>query len=307
MTALAARLPFAYYPSTAEIELAFDKSADLLQEHLGGVFRPAADTTALKPETLKPGLTWATYDGKKLPDDLAKATPTAKAAPLPPDFTLHITNCQVLPWTTWATSTLDLEQPYRAGKPFPPDYTRAMTSGRHTGVVAHGMYPLANYNDYRDKKTSAWTEEEALADWGMYQVHEVRSSFFADWRQEWKQWRRFRDAMRSAGYGHPQARIINYWQPADPVSVRGAKDVAWLAIVPPPDAKVPAGVLGAVLLQSYADGGTRAAVTWKGANVLLDHLTRRAVGSGGENVPVDLPGRFATRLLWALERPEAAP
>ena len=77
VTALAARLPFAYYPSTGEAELAFDKSADLLQEHLGGVFRPAADTTALKPETLKPGLTWATYDGKKLPDDLAKATPTA--------------------------------------------------------------------------------------------------------------------------------------------------------------------------------------------------------------------------------------
>ena len=230
-----------------------------------------------------------------------------KAGALPLDFTVHITTCQVLPWTTWATSTLDLEQPYRPGKPFPPDYTRAMTSGRHAGLVAHGMYPLANYNDYRDKKTSAWTEEQAVADWAMYQVHEVRSSFFADWRQEWKLWKSLRDALRSAGYGSAQAHVINYWRSEDPVSVRDANDVAWLAIVPPPDAKVPAGVLGLVLLQSYAEGGTRTTVTWKGAKALLDHRTRQAVGNGGENVAVDLPGRFGTRLLWALERPDAAP
>jgi hypothetical protein len=42
VSAVAARLPFAYYPTTREIELAFDKSADLLAEHLGGGFRPAA-------------------------------------------------------------------------------------------------------------------------------------------------------------------------------------------------------------------------------------------------------------------------
>ena len=220
----------------------------------------------------------------------------AKIPPLPLDFTMHVTNCQVLPWTTWATSTLDLEQSYRSGKPFPPDYTRAMTSGRHAGVIAHAMYPLANYNDYRDQKTSKWTEDEALADWAMYQVHEVRSSFFADWRSEWKQWKSFRDALVKAGYG-ADGKVINYWQPQLPISVEGAPDVTWLGVVSPVG-KLP-GVLGAVLVQSYAADTIQATVTWKGATALVDQRTRQVVGTGGK-ATVDLPGRFGTRLLWAV-------
>jgi len=208
---------------------------------------------------------------------------------------------------TWCTNLLDLEQPYRPGKPFPPDYTRAMTSGRHAGIIAHGMYPLANYNDYRDKQTNKWTEEQTLADWAMFQVHEVRGAFYADWRSEWKQWKSFRDALKAVGYGGSQARVINYWRPEEPLAVQASKDVAWLGVVPSAEAHAPQGVRGVVLLQSYAENSVKAAVTWKGAKALVDHRTRQAVGEGGETVTVELPGRFGTRLLWAVETPDAIP
>ena len=70
ITPLAALLPFAYYPSVGEIELAFDKSAPLLSEYFGDAPRPAAN-----PDKLTPGLLWATYPDGKLPNDWGKAVP----------------------------------------------------------------------------------------------------------------------------------------------------------------------------------------------------------------------------------------
>ncbi|MCX7934179.1 MAG: hypothetical protein N3A66_02845 [Planctomycetota bacterium] len=251
-----------------------------------------------------------------------------KISPLPLDFTIHATNCKILPWHTWCTNILDLEQPYRTDPsrkprqqpardgswmsqsegvrlPFPPDYTRAMTSGRHIGTISHGMFPLANYNDYRDQVTSKWTEEMALADWAMYQVHEVRSGFYADWRSEWKQWKSFRDALKKAGYGSQKERVINYWQPQPPVAVQSGPEVTWLAVVAP-EAEAPPGVLGAILLQSYAEDGTKAAVTWQGAKALVDHRTQKKI-TESDSASLELPGTFGTALLWAMSDAAAAP
>jgi hypothetical protein len=207
VTPLASRLPFAYYPTTREIELAFDKEAELLHEHLAGVPRQERNPFVLDGERDGAAGLWGLRDYYKRVWKQIQRLERDRVPPLPLDFTIHATNCMLLPMHTWCTNILDLEQPYRKGKPFPPDYTRAMTSGRHAGVVAHGMYPLANYNDYRDAATNTWTEEQALADWAMYRVHEVRSSFYADWRQEWKQWKSLRDAMAKAGYGDPKALV----------------------------------------------------------------------------------------------------
>jgi hypothetical protein len=179
-----------------------------------------------------------------------------------------------------------------------------MTSGRQVGVIAHGMFPLANYNDYRDPATSKWTEEQALADWAMFQTHEVRGTFYADWRQEWKQWKSHRDALVACGYGSPQATVINYWQPVPPVKVSGSATVTWIAVLPPA-ASPPPDVLGVILLQSYAQDGARATVAWTGARALVDHRTRQAVGGAGR-ADLELPGRFGTRLLWAVTDPAAA-
>jgi RNA polymerase sigma factor (sigma-70 family) len=226
--------------------------------------------------------------------------------PLPLDFTIHATNCLLLPMHTWCTNILDLEQAYRKGRPFPPDYTRAMTSGRQAGVIAHGMFPLANYCDYRDAARKTWTEEQTLADWAMFQVHEVRCGGTPDWDRTWKVWRSFRDAMARAGYDDPKAKVINYWKPEAPVAVQGGADVTWMGVVPPPGGAAPKGVQGIVLLQSYAEGGAKATVTWAGAKALVDHRTRKPVGAGGR-AEVELPGRYGTALLWAVDDPGAVP
>lgn len=228
-----------------------------------------------------------------------------KISPLPLDFTIHLTNTMMLPMHTWATSSLDLEQPYRSGLPFPPDYTRAMTSGLHAGLIAHGMFPLANYNDYRLPATRQWTEEQALADWGMFQVHEVRSGNWQPWVNDWKQWKSFRDALVTVGYGQQQATVINYWKPAAPIAVTSGPEVCWIAVLPPADKPLP-GVLGVVLLQSYAKDGTSATVTWQGAKAFIDQRTRQSVGEGA-SAKVDLPGSFGTRLLWVVTDPSVVP
>jgi hypothetical protein len=70
----------------------------------------------------------------------------------PIDVTLHMTNTQTLPFNTWATATLDLEQLAHTADPaagpaevegqkggfqmpWPPDYTRIVTAGRQAGAV----------------------------------------------------------------------------------------------------------------------------------------------------------------------------
>jgi hypothetical protein len=60
VTELAAKLPFAYYPTTNEIELAFDKESPILAEYLGDIFRPSLKDIS----DLKPGLQYAIYKEK---------------------------------------------------------------------------------------------------------------------------------------------------------------------------------------------------------------------------------------------------
>ncbi|MCX7935770.1 MAG: hypothetical protein N3A66_10995, partial [Planctomycetota bacterium] len=63
ITTLAMLLPFAYYPSTGEIELAFDKDAPLLKEYFASCHR-TPDNQAVN---LSPGLSWATWKERSDP------------------------------------------------------------------------------------------------------------------------------------------------------------------------------------------------------------------------------------------------
>ena len=100
-----------------------------------------------------------------------------KATPLPLHTVGHVTNCQVLPFTTWWDATLGVESPGHwqpegtdsaewraaalaksewpfiilptpkkdaAGKalPYPPDYLRAMECGRMAGLIPHYRHSL---------------------------------------------------------------------------------------------------------------------------------------------------------------------
>jgi hypothetical protein len=73
VTPLASQLPFAYYPSSSEIEVAFDKESPLLREYFGAAASPPTPPTAAEA-----GLAYAYYntlpDVKALPD-FSKLTP----------------------------------------------------------------------------------------------------------------------------------------------------------------------------------------------------------------------------------------
>lgn len=73
VTPLASQLPFAYYPSSSEIEVAFDKESPLLREYFGAAASPPTPSAAAEA-----GLAYAYYttlpDVKALPD-FSKLTP----------------------------------------------------------------------------------------------------------------------------------------------------------------------------------------------------------------------------------------
>ena len=104
----------------------------------------------------------------------------------------HVTNCQVLPYSTWWDATVGVEQPGpwipdekpspaeiqkalaewnfvilpgpSVGKsgtplPFPPDYLRAMEGGRMAGLISDYLHPIRNRGRFRRIRGSASADQ----------------------------------------------------------------------------------------------------------------------------------------------------
>ena len=125
---------------------------------------------------------------------------------------LHMTNSHILPYMVWNQANLDLEWKVRGARPFQekfsPELLRAESLGRKTG-----NYPMAMLNprrpDHMSKEEFAFiqrTHRDALY------VHEIKYS------------PNIRTAaapepLSDFGYGQPDCRVINYWEPEAPISV----------------------------------------------------------------------------------------
>jgi hypothetical protein len=219
-----------------------------------------------------------------------------KGAPYPLDMTFHMTNTQVIPFNTWTSATLDLEQRYRKDDqkrqlPWPPDYTRTVTKSGQVGSI-----PLALDNLIGDGRHSFGKDaspRRQLSNWAMHRVNEVLGDTLWDVPRYAAKY----DAMLRA-FGYPdKVKIYNYWEEKPFVKVDNDQ-VKWLALTRD---KSPFGLL---LLQNYNREPQEVKVEFPDGKYFMD-MERRTVFDSGN---FKLPGKYGTRMyLVAKDKKDLPP
>jgi len=221
-----------------------------------------------------------------------------QGVPYPLNFTIHMTNTQVLPMNTWATAHLDLEQCAWTGNPetdepeltipdshkegfqypWPADYVRAVFLGGQTGTRPLALFAVAGYEG---KFVAHFTPEIGLREWGMRFVHDVQTDTMM-WHPCFARAREYDKALREFGYGDDKrARHHSYWE-EKPILTVSDPDIKWLALENVKPTSIDAK--GMVLLQSYArKENQKVKLTIPGAKVIEDVET-------GEEIKLDKNG-----------------
>jgi hypothetical protein len=136
--------------------------------------------------------------------------------PEPLEWTLHMTNTQVLPVHTWGTVQLDHELSVQ--RPFSPEWLLTETIGRQVGNCPLSLYEVSG----RDNEIvqALPKDQAARIEWGLRAVHEIQRSG----PQE--------KILTDFGYGEDGVVIHNYWADRPITSVAPAA-VKWLALSKP--------------------------------------------------------------------------
>ena len=232
-----------------------------------------------------------------------------RGAPYPIDFTLHITNTQTLPFNTWATATLDLEQRsytldpekfpaevegmkggYRL--PWPPDYTRAVTFGRQVGTIPLALNFVSGHSRH---KSNEFTPEMMLRNWAMCRIHGIRPQRL--WAKPSVLAREYEKALKEFGYGDiDRIDHHNYWA-EDPFFSVSDDRIKWLALTPHTRHATPE-TMGLVLLQSYSrTEAVTATVKFPGATAFEDIRTGETLEATDGHAQIRLPENFGTRMF----------
>lgn len=241
--------------------------------------------------------------GKTPIDPLTKGTDDERRMRL--HIVGHVTNCQVLPYTTWWDATLGTEQPYQKvngrARPFPPDYLRAMTMGQTAGLIPHARHALRNedafggigagYGD-TEKPKEEIMDHRHISDWAMGLIHGIRRRPKYDTPA-----RALHRQVRAFGYGNEGVTVHSYWEDDPPVEAPDS--VRWLAMT---REKQPFGML---LLQSYQFDPLTARVEFDGAGAMLDLRTRELFEPNDGTFSVEMAKDYSTRLLLAARDPAA--
>jgi hypothetical protein len=133
--------------------------------------------------------------------------------PEPLEWTLHMTNTQLLPIHTWGTVNLDHE--LGSPRPFPPDWLRTETIGRQVGNCPLSLYPVAGCGNARFEALPEAQRERI--EWGLRAVHEIQRSGPLE------------RLLTDFGYGTPAVAVHNYWEETPAVAV-SSDGVKWLAL-----------------------------------------------------------------------------
>ena len=240
----------------------------------------------------------------------------ARGVEYPIDFTVHITNTQTLPFNTWATATLDLEQrahtedPERVPAevvvvkkdgtantkpdgyqlPWPPDYTRTVTFGRQVGAIPIGLDFVSGHNRHA---ADQYTPEMMLRDWAMCRIHDIRgcpmspkSAVIA---------RQYDKVFSDFIGGEPEkVHYHNYWTEKPFVQVSDDR-VKWIALSRTLKSETADGLL---LLQSYSrTEALTIAVTYPEATAFRDVATGEMVPITDGRARILMPANFGTRMF----------
>lgn len=235
-------------------------------------------------------------------------------SPYPIDFTLHMTNTQVLPMTTWATALLDLEQrsytedpalvppeviiPAKSGQPaqkpsgyqlpWPTDYTRTVTLGRQAGAIPLALDFVSGHGR---REAENFTPQMMLRDWAMRRIHDIRKG--ADYMKSAALAKDYEKVLQDFGYGQTdRVEHHNYWEEKPFVTVSDDR-IKWLAL-----SKKTGQPSGLLLLQSYSrTEAIKVPVTFSGAAVFQDVETREIIPAPNGQATIAMPANFGTRMF----------
>ncbi len=260
-----------------------------------------------------------------------------KTTPLPLHTVGHITNCQVIPYTTWLDGALGVEQPGSwqpatmpskeemqksmeevgyvvlpapskdstgQALPLAPDYLRAMECGRMAGLIPHFCHPLRNRDagfakgfDATSAPPKNLIDHRKVSDVAMGLVHEIRGGE-GGW--DCPEVASLRRAMNNFGYGKSDVQVHNYWEEKPFVTVSNP-NVKWLAMTR--EGKF----FGLLVLQSYSPDAVTTTVKFPDGGFFADTLTRetfKADAAGEVNIP--LTSDYGTRVLYVAKSAEDA-
>jgi hypothetical protein len=204
-----------------------------------------------------------------------------RVRPEPLEWTLHMTNTQVLPIHTWGTINLDHELGHDG--PFSPAWLRTETIGRQTGNLPLSLYPVSGRRSKmlaKLAKTTPRTQLDKLVariEWGMRAVHEIQRDGPLEHH------------LTDFGYGTDAVRVHNYWE-EEPALTVVPESVKWLALAEPKTQRL------LIVLQSWAADDTEAAV---GLNEAPSGSIRRGTyhdAETGEEIAPAADGRLNVTL-----------
>ncbi len=181
----------------------------------------------------------------------------------------HVTNCQVLPYTTWWDSTLGVESPGQwqpepglsaearqrardewgflilptpakgsAGRalPYPPDYLRAMECGRMAGLIPHYRHLLRSEDAFGGIGIGYGATDQGGD--AAVRAHRLLSDKAMGMVHEIRGGgsphdhagiQILADAFRVYGYGKPEVAVHNYWA-QEPILRIGNPKITWIAL-----------------------------------------------------------------------------
>jgi hypothetical protein len=209
--------------------------------------------------------------------------------PEPLEWTLHMTNTQVLPVHTWGTVQFNHE--LAMNRPLPPEYLLTESTGRHTGNMPLTVFNLLG----RDNEIAAALPPAELArrEWAMRAVFEIKREGGPE------------KLLTAFGYGQDNVAVHNFWADQPVMEVRPAP-VKWLALRKPAEAMI--------VLASWSEKKETAAVRIDAKALgleatrlrYLDAETGRTIieAPAGQPVHVDVPGPWGCRVIkvTALDR-----
>jgi len=188
-------------------------------------------------------------------------------SPLPLHTVGHVTNCQVLPYTTWWDATLGVESPGpwipdekpppdvtrkqvaelsfailpgpakdKTGRalPYPPDYLRAMEMGRMAGLIPHYRHALRGEDAFGGLGVGfgATSQGQDAAERAHRYLSDAGMGLVHEIRGGHVQdpaVMSLRRAFREFGYGKPEVTVWNYWD-EKPFAAVGNPNVKWIAM-----------------------------------------------------------------------------
>jgi peptidoglycan/xylan/chitin deacetylase (PgdA/CDA1 family) len=248
----------------------------------------------------------------------------------------HVTNCQVLPYTTWWDASLGVESPGQwqpepplspaamkksldewgfailpgpskdkpgHALPYPPDYLRAMEGGRMAGLIPYYRHLLRSEDAFGGIGIGYGSTAQGQDP--VQRAHRLLSDVGMGLVHEIRG--------GAGGYEQPMiatlrrtvadfsrtpgAKLFNYWE-EKPFATVGNPAVKWLAMTR--EGKF----FGLLLLQSYSPDALATRVKFPDGTFFVDALTREQFTADGKGeATISLAADYGTRALLVARRP----